>query len=161
MRVLLCIYELLGSVGGAERSLSDLASALSKRGHAVLILNHQDVNKSGTALFYPLDKGVGLHSFTNESQRPDRPKDSSVESEGFIRYIRRRVFQCPLGHAGPWPPDVLQTKQVWLRDNELEGSGLQHAPGRGACRTNRRVRRCSAAGGWACAGPRCSGTRSG
>jgi glycosyltransferase involved in cell wall biosynthesis len=126
MRVLLCIYELLGSVGGAERSLSDLASALSKRGHAVLILNHQDVNKSGTALFYPLDKGVGLHSFTNESQRPDRPKDSSVESEGFIRYIRRRVFQCPLGHAGPWPPDVLQTKQVWLRDNELEVSAWRN-----------------------------------
>ena len=68
MKVILCIYELLNGVGGAERSLIDLANELSSRGHEILILNNQFVDNGNQKHFYPIRKDVKIISFHQKSQ---------------------------------------------------------------------------------------------
>lgn len=85
MKIAICITGLLKYVGGAERSVSELANELVKRGYDVVILNRELHHSADEKVFYPLHKGVKLATFYVGNEMV--VKDHS----DIIRMTKRRI----------------------------------------------------------------------
>ncbi len=96
MKITLCVYDLLNNVGGAERSLIDLANHLSDRQFAITILNFQKPGRYTGENFYPIHDRVALKVFSPQE------KNNELES------VRNTSNICN-------PDPKIQS---WLAENE-------------------------------------------
>jgi glycosyltransferase involved in cell wall biosynthesis len=63
MRVVLTIAALVRPIGGAERSLAELADELLRRGHDVeIVVNERAAAGTDARPFYPLDPSIRIHN---------------------------------------------------------------------------------------------------
>ncbi len=88
MRIILTIKSLIRLVGGAERSLIELANALKTRGHHVLIVNYESNITSGDMPFYALDSEIKIKTIWHEN-----PPIELKEPEGFKHSFWKKHFE--------------------------------------------------------------------
>ncbi len=146
MKIILCIKGLVKYVGGAERSLSELANELAQRGHDVVILNGENSYDASDKVFYQLHDRVKFINFyvNNKNRNAVRPFFKKVfnnrllfvglnNSEFLIRFliirislslnIFRRLADKVLklrNNQGAHKNDYPAQYKKWLSDNAKE-----------------------------------------
>lgn len=68
MNITLCISGLTSYIGGAERSLIELANSLNAKGYNITIINCENNNRKESSLFYPVVSDINLITFNTFSK---------------------------------------------------------------------------------------------